>query len=104
MRFRIQVITASSASSKTPSGENLLDARTVYNYVTSSDNNSSGLEGGLGGGVNGASNGNLLSNSGTEKSKFSFFAFLGDILRFHDVIGAITYKGELYQSLSPAAC
>ena len=43
---------------------------------------------------------------GAGQQSFSFWAFLGDVLRFQDVIGALAYReeeGELYQPLTATA-
>lgn len=84
--FGYKVITESTASYKTPSGENLEDAQAVYSFVTTGSNSGSGA-------------GADALNSTGERPKFSFWMFLGDVLRFHDVVGVLAYRGDLYSPL-----
>ena len=76
--FGYSVITARTASHKTPSAEN--------------------LEGGGGPGIS------LLSGSSESgkntPAKFSFPTFMADVARLHDVVGVLTYRSELYTPLS----
>ena len=84
--FGYKVITESTASYKTPSGENLEDAQAVYSFATGTGSGTGSLNGADG-------------NSTGERPKFSFWMFLGDVLRFHDVVGVLAYRGDLYQPL-----
>ncbi len=76
--FGYSVITASTASHKTPSAEN--------------------LEGGGGPGISLLSGGGESSGKNTP-AKFSFPTFLADVGRLHDVVGVLTYRSELYTPL-----
>ena len=89
--FGYKVITASTASHKTPSTEN--------------------LEGGPDFGINiapsssvGGTFSNITVTAANEKSpasisKFSFSTFCMDLLRLHDVVGVLAYRSELYTPL-----
>jgi hypothetical protein len=108
------VISSSPASYKTPSGENLLEGGgQVYNFLTPGSNNqdvsgSTAASGAsspmLAAGVTSSSSQGNLSNSasgmGSNEKRFPFSQFLCDVLRFHDIVGVLTYKGELYQPVA----
>ena len=91
--FGWKVITASTASYKTPSGENLDDTQVyLFNSATSTGSNSN-----FDTNANNTSSGN--GGSSGAGGKFSFCTFLCDVLRFTDVVGVLTYKGELYSAI-----
>jgi hypothetical protein len=115
----MQVITSSPASYKTPSGENLLEGGgQVYNFLASGSNNldaggsvansgaSSPMLGAASGVVSSSTSQGSLSGAATGGAggggdkRFPLSQFLCDVLRFHDIIGALTYKGELYQPVA----
>lgn len=66
-------------------------------------NGASGSSAGLLESGGNSSSGNLTATAGgsgsADRPRVSLCAFLWDVMRFHDIVGVITYKGDLYQSV-----
>lgn len=80
--FGYKAISASTVSHKTPSTENL-EGGADFSFSP----------------VSNGSSGDSGKSSQTGGSRFSLGAFIGDVLRLHDVVGVLTYRSELYTPL-----
>lgn len=89
--FGYKVITASTASHKTPSTENLEGGPDFGISVASTSS--------VGGTFSNITVTAANEKSAVNSSKFSFATFCVDVLRLHDVVGVLNYRSELYTPL-----